>query len=597
MVHRCVFLHAQRDHRVTTLAKTKEVQAYDALVSSQVLSHDDLELVMEEALRGPADVPSLLMDKYKIPKESLLTCLGEYYGCPTLEYDECVSMNPALLKHLSMDYLKLHYWLPLHQDKTCLDVLTDDPHDLEKCRDIKRAFPGCTLRFLVGLRRDISLFLLRAMGQRKTHSISDILGEIERETSPDQLEDTVGGALHGHDSAIVRLVNQIITDAYRQGSSDIHIEPSLNKQDTIVRFRVDGTCLPYMKIPATCRRAIVSRLKIMADLDIAERRKPQDGKIKFVLADQRDIELRVATIPTAGAHEDVVLRILTAREPLPLVAMDLSARSLGELRRIAEKPYGIILSVGPTGSGKTTALHALLNSINTPERKIWTAEDPIEITQEGLRQVQVHPKIGFTFAVALRAFLRADPDVIMIGEMRDKETADIALEASLTGHLVLSTLHTNSSVETITRLLDMGCEAFNFADAMLGILAKRLCKRMCDGCREEYRPSMTEFDELVQGYGRESWEGLGVRYDREFRLFRGRGCAACNRTGFKGRIALHELLLGTEEIRSLIQSKATTNSMLRVALQEGMTTLVQDGIQKVLQGQTTYQQVQRVAIK
>jgi type II secretory ATPase GspE/PulE/Tfp pilus assembly ATPase PilB-like protein len=393
------------------------------------------------------------------------------------------------------------------------------------------------------------------------------------------------------------LANQIIADAYKLGCSDIHIEPYGEKRETLVRFRVDGSCFEYMKIPPSYRRAIVSRFKIMANLDIAERRKPQDGKIKFKLGENKEIELRVATVPTSGYNEDVVMRILAASEPLPLEKMGFSERNLRELKKIAEKPYGIILCVGPTGSGKTTTLHSLLGYINKPERKIWTAEDPVEITQYGLRQVQVHPKIGFTFAAAMRAFLRADPDVIMVGEMRDKETADIGIEASLTGHLVFSTLHTNSSVETVTRLLDMGCDSFSFADAMLGVLAQRLAKRICKDCREPYHPAQEEYDELRSGYGPEAWDRLGVAYDSSFQLYRGKGCEACNKTGFKGRIALHELLLGTDRMKRLIQAKATTEEMLKVALEEGMTTLVQDGIEKVLQGHTTYKQVKAVAIK
>jgi type II secretory ATPase GspE/PulE/Tfp pilus assembly ATPase PilB-like protein len=277
--------------------------------------------------------------------------------------------------------------------------------------------------------------------------------------------------------------------------------------------------------------------------------------------------------------------------------MGFSERNLRELQNIAEKPYGIILCVGPTGSGKTTTLHSVLGSINTPDIKIWTAEDPVEITQYGLRQVQVHAKIGFTFAAAMRAFLRADPDVIMVGEMRDKETADTGIEASLTGHLVLSTLHTNSAVETVTRLLDMGCDSFSFADAMLGVLAQRLARRICKDCREAYPASQEEYDELRNGYGPEYWDKLGVKFDGNFRLFRGKGCDACNRTGLKGRVALHELLLGTDHMKRLIQAKAKTEEMLKLALSEGMTTLVQDGIDKVLKGQTTYKEVKAVAIK
>jgi type II secretory ATPase GspE/PulE/Tfp pilus assembly ATPase PilB-like protein len=352
-----------------------------------------------------------------------------------------------------------------------------------------------------------------------------------------------------------------------------------------------------MGIPAAYRRAVVSRIKVMANLDIAERRKPQDGKIRYRLAKDREVELRVATLPTSGQDEDVVLRLLTAKHPMPLDAMDFAPATLQAMQAIAEKPYGIILCVGPTGSGKTTTLHAILKHINTDERKIWTAEDPVEITQDGLRQVQVHSKIGLTFATAMRAFLRADPDVIMIGEMRDKETADIAIEASLTGHLVLSTLHTNSAVETVIRLLDLGCDSFNFADAMLGVLAQRLCKRICIQCKEAYHPSRQEYDELVRGYGAEDWLTVGIEYRADWSLYRGRGCEACNRTGFKGRVPLHELLLPSEGMKHLIQTRSQTTQMLTLAMKEGLVTLVQDGIRKALQGVTTYRQVRAVAMK
>ena len=478
-----------------------------------------------------------------------------------------------------------------------LDILINDPHDLEKGVDIRRAFPATTIRFLVGLRRDIEQYLLVATGQANGGSITDILGELVDEASIERNVELERREIDENDSAIVRLVNQIIAEAYRLEASDVHVEPYSDRKETAVRFRVDGTCFTYMRIPATYRRAIVSRLKIMANLDIAERRKPQDGKIRYKLAKDREIEVRVATIPTAGNNEDVVLRLLTAKETMSLEAMDFPPRVLQTVKELSERPHGIFLCVGPTGSGKTTTLHAVMKHINTDERKIWTAEDPIEITQEGLRQVQVHPKIGFTFASAMRAFLRADPDVIMIGEMRDKETADTAIEASLTGHLVMSTLHTNSAVETVTRLLDMGCDSFNFADAMLGVLAMRLCKRICSHCKEEYHPAQQEYDELVQGYGAKYWERLGITYSDDLMLYRGKGCEVCNQTGFKGRVALHELLVGSEEIKNLIQSRARTAEILSVAMQDGMVTLLQDGIQKALQGLTTYRQVRAVAVK
>ena len=310
----------------------------------------------------------------------------------------------------------------------------------------------------------------------------------------------------------------------------------------------------------------------------------------------REIELRVATIPTANQNEDVVMRLLSSSELIPIDKVDLTPRNLREIKKIAEKPYGLILCVGPTGSGKTTTLHSLLGHINKPDRKIWTAEDPVEITQYGLRQVQVMPKIGFDFAAAMRAFLRADPDVIMVGEMRDEETASTGIEASLTGHLVFSTLHTNSAVETVIRLLDMGCDSFNFADALLGILGQRLVKRICTDCKTEYHPERSEYDELAEAFGEEAFASLNLRYD-ELVLHRGKGCASCSKTGYRGRLGIHELMIATDEMKRLIQAKARVAEMLEMAKHEGMTTLVQDGVLKTLAGLTDFRQVKAVAIK
>jgi len=277
--------------------------------------------------------------------------------------------------------------------------------------------------------------------------------------------------------------------------------------------------------------------------------------------------------------------------------LGMTDRNLREIRIAAEKPYGLILVVGPTGSGKTTTLHSVLAHINKPERKIWTAEDPVEITQYGLRQVQVQPKIGFTFAAAMRSFLRADPDVIMVGEMRDEETAATGIEASLTGHLVFSTLHTNSAVETVARLLDMGLDSFNFADAMVTVLAQRLVRRICGDCREEYHPERDEFDALVLAYGVDEFQKLGVKYDDDFVLYRGKGCGSCESSGYRGRAGIHELLVATDAMKKLIQTKARVIEMVKVAKDEGMTTLVQDGVLKVLDGLTDLKQVKAVAIK
>ena len=583
----------------------KSPTKFDLLVTSTRITQNELDNAIAESRKGVSDFESILIEKYKVPKLEIGKSLAQFHKCPYIEYSDRTIVDIELLKNLNVDYLKKNHWMPLKRDRTAIEILTDDPGDLDRVADIKRTFPGLNIRFAISLRRDIAQFLGAATGQgsgdtgstrKLDENVSDILGELVSEAQEAAAEDA-GGGLDENDNAIVRLANQIIADAYRQGASDIHVEPYGEKRETLVRFRVDGDCFEYMKIPQSYRRAIVSRLKTMASLDIAERRKPQDGKIKFKLSESREIELRVATIPTAGYNEDVVMRLLAASEPLPLDKMGFSDRNLSALKEIAAKPYGIILCVGPTGSGKTTTLHSVLGFINTPDIKIWTAEDPVEITQYGLRQVQVQPKINFTFAAAMRAFLRADPDVIMVGEMRDKETAEIGIEASLTGHLVMSTLHTNSAVETVTRLLDMGCDSFSFADAMLGVLAQRLTRRICKDCKEQYVGTAVEYEEIRQGYGPEHWDKLGIPQDNTFRLARGKGCETCNRTGFKGRVALHELLLGSDKLKRMIQTKARTEEMLVAAIEEGMTTLMQDGVQKALLGHTTFKEVKAVAIK
>lgn len=574
-----------------------EQNVLDSLVYRGILSQADLNHAVEDAKDGAQDLEALLLDRYHVQKEILGDALSSYYQCPYLPYDERTVIDTDLLKTLNHDYLKKNLWLPIARHGQLLDVLTHDPHDLEKGWDVRRSFPGMSIRYTVGLRRDIEQFLQAVTGPGASSSIGTILSDLIQNIPLEPTSEFQPSAVDENDSAIVRLANHLITEADRLGASDLHIEPFADKKETVIRFRIDGTCFTYMRVPAGYRRALVSRIKIMANLDIAERRKPQDGKIRFKLGAQREIELRVATLPTAGGNEDAVLRLLTAKEPMPLEAMEFAPEVLHTIKMLAEKPHGIILCVGPTGSGKTTTLHAILRHINTDERKIWTAEDPIEITQDGLRQVQVHQKIGLSFAMAMRAFLRADPDVIMIGEMRDKETADIAIEASLTGHLVLSTLHTNSAVETVIRLLDLGCDPFNFADAMLGVLATRLCKRICAQCKEAYHPSSKEFDELVEGYGTRFWKPLTMQNSEQVTLYRARGCEACRQTGFKGRVPLHELLLGTEDMKQLIQGKARTAEMLPKAIESGMVTLLQDGILKTLQGLTTYRNVRAVAIE
>ena len=366
---------------------------------------------------------------------------------------------------------------------------------------------------------------------------------------------------------------------------------------------------PYLDLPHTYRQALVARIKIMCDLDISEKRKPQDGKINFAkFSPQHKIELRVATIPTNNGLEDVVVRLLSSAKPIAMDQLGLSAGNYQRLAAAIERPYGMVLCVGPTGSGKTTTLHSALGHINTADRKIWTAEDPIEITQAGLRQVQVNPKIDWTFAKALRAFLRADPDVIMVGEIRDAETARTAIEASLTGHLVLSTLHTNSAPDTVTRLLDMGMDPFNFGDSLLAVLAQRLVRRLCPHCRTAREARPDEVDELLQDHvhafpreqhpdpdavladwhARHAHNGALLHYEAP-------GCNHCEGSGRRGRAALHELLSVTRELRRLIQTGSRVEELQRQGLADGMRTLRQDGIEKVLAGVTSIGEVRAMS--
>jgi type II secretory ATPase GspE/PulE/Tfp pilus assembly ATPase PilB-like protein len=558
---------------------------FDGLIATGVLTQAELDTAIAAARTMQQSIETILMETYGVSRRALGESLSAFYKCPFLEPDEQVAIPQTLLRNINVNYLKANYWLPLRATDKMIEVLIDDPYAFQKVQDVKRLFPRQEIKLFVGLREDIE----RVLNGLGTDRGVDARKEAKEAATQPRLDENA--------NVIVRLVNQIILDAYKMGASDIHLEPYGEKQEMLIRFRIDGRCHEYKRLPADYRRPLVSRLKILAHLDIAERRKPQDGKMKFTLPD-REIELRIATIPTAGAeNEDVVMRLLSSSEPIPLDHLAMSARNLQEFTKLLEWPHGMILCVGPTGSGKTTTLHSALQYINTPDRKIWTAEDPVEITQYGLRQVQVHPKIGFHFAAAMRAFLRADPDVIMVGEIRDRETAEISIEASLTGHLVFSTLHTNSAAETVTRLLEMRMDPFSFADALLGILAQRLARTLCAQCKQPYHPTRDEYDALASAYGEAAFAQAGVAYDDTFTLYRPQGCEACHKTGYKGRIGLHELLVATEEIKELIHARAPVAELMRVAIAQGMTTLVQDGVQKCLQGWTDYKQVKAVAMR
>jgi len=582
-------------------ARSNKPSKFGLLVDKGLVSEKDIEKAVSSARINQIDVAQVLIEDHKVPKEEIGRALSQFYNCAF--WEPAGRTIPADLKErLPIDFLRKNMCAPVEKRDGTLVVAVEDPYDLTRQDAVKVMNLAPRHEFVVGLRGDILEYVKTSYGDSTPGADEQDLGRIIMELGSGDDEDEAeaepapSADIDETDRGIIKLANQIIIDGYNRGASDIHVEPYGKAAPTVVRLRIDGDCHKYLEIPPAHRYAIVQRLKIMAKLDISEKRKPQDGKIRFK-GPMGTIELRVATIPTAGGNEDVVMRILAASKPLPLEQMGFSDRNLDEFKKILKKPYGICLVVGPTGSGKTTTLHSGLGYINTVDMKIWTAEDPVEITQAGLRQVQVHPKIDFTFATAMRAFLRADPDVIMVGEMRDHETAATGIEASLTGHLVFSTLHTNSAPETITRLLDMDIDPFNFADALLGILAQRLVRTLCKDCKEEYLPSQEEFAELMQEYGLEHWDKLGVRYSPEFKLYRPKGCPKCANTGYKGRMGIHELLVATDEMKRRIQRRETIEEIRRQAMKDGMTTLLQDGIHKVMRGATDFKQVRAVCMK
>jgi type II secretory ATPase GspE/PulE/Tfp pilus assembly ATPase PilB-like protein len=596
--------NAEIKKRLDTVSATFATGSkYDYLLRENMVTTDKLQQAFALSKKMKKSVEYVLIEQFQIKKEAIGKSFSLFYGCPFRPFDSSTPVPAELLTNLKKSFLRNELWIPLSWDKDGVEILVDDPRDLNKTDNIKTLMKTGKINFSVAIREDIHEFIRHFFDQNKQMAgeatMDDVLDDFDmlpdvefEEEEDDVIEDGADEA----SSQVVKLVDQAIIAAYRKNASDIHIEPSPITKATSIRFRLDGVCQEYTKVPNAMVRGIISRIKIMSNLDIAERRLPQDGKIKFRRKGVPAFELRVATLPTAGGFEDVVMRILASAGAMAMDEMGLTERNLKVMRQIIAKPYGLILAVGPTGSGKTTSLHAILGNINKPGIKIWTAEDPIEITQAGLRQTEVRPKIGLDFARMMRAFLRADPDVIMIGEMRDEETASIGIEASLTGHLVFSTLHTNSAPETITRLLDMGLNPLNFSDAFLGVLAQRLTRRLCTNCREETPVTKDDFEGLISDYGKKYFGSSGIEYDEGLTLFKAGGCESCSGTGYRGRMGIHELMEGTPQIKLMIKKQANTEQISELAMKEGMSTLKQDGIMKVFQGHTDMAEVRRVCI-
>ena len=591
--------------------RTQPVQKLgEALVALGHLTQAQLdEALAIESRNRSIPLGQILLDMGVVDAGVIKSVMAQKLGIPFIDLER-FRISPEALKRIPHAVALRHQIVPVAEAENALIVAIADPTNMAKMEEL-RFIAGMKLAPVIAapdeIRRALERSYAGAQGESVARSsgmeagVEQLTNRLVAESGEHELDDQ--HAAHS-DSTLVKLVNKIILDAVEQKASDIHIEANSSGKSLRIRFRKDGALVTYLEMPSRFRKALVSRIKIMSQLDITERRKPQDGKIDFSRYGPERVELRVATIPTANGLEDVVMRVLSAATPVPVDQLGLNAHALTAIKRMISRPHGLFLVCGPTGSGKTTTLHSLLTFLNTEELKIWTAEDPIEISQAGLRQVQVNAKIGWTFAAAMRAFMRADPDVIMVGEMRDPETAKTGIEASLTGHLVLSTLHTNSAPESVVRLLDLGMDPFNFADALLGVLAQRLVRRLCANCRSAYVPSANELEELAQEYctgtaldtGKtlQGWRKEHGGANGKITLFRAGGCPHCDRTGYKGRMGLYELLVADTSVKRLVQTRSPVHEIASAALAKGMRTLKQDGIDKVLQGVTDMQQVRSV---
>ncbi|HWI84202.1 GspE/PulE family protein [Ramlibacter sp.] len=595
--------------------RRRRATKYDSLVSDGIVTAAELQECIRSARQQGEPVERLLMASFKIRPAQIGASLSKFFGVPYEPFHAGRIRSEQLQGLLKREFVQEQGWIPLEESPEGLVIVCIDPEAVRGSRVVPQVLPRVTrFAYRVTTQSEFEQTLAQLYGGEHEASIDDLLADLSTPTEEEGADESAL-VTAAADNELVKFVNKVIIDAYHQKASDIHVEPLPGKAKTGIRFRVDGSLQPYIEVPSHFRQALVTRLKIMCDLDISEKRKPQDGKIKFKKFGPLDIELRVATIPSAGGVEDVVMRILAAGEPIPLDRLGLTDHNRQRLEKTVSKPYGLFYVCGPTGSGKTTTLHSILKFLNTPETKIWTAEDPVEITQKGLRQVQINKKAGIDFALVMRAFLRADPDIIMVGESRDQETVAMGIEASLTGHLVFSTLHTNSAPESIVRLLDMGMDPFNFADALLGVLAQRLAKKLCD-CKREYLPDQEELKLFIAEYAEElrntsAWKAdyageARKLYEQWVRLYghEGRlkfhqagGCERCNHTGYKGRLGLHELLVADDQLKRLVQERARVADLFAAAIEAGMRTLKMDGMEKVMLGLTDLKQVRAVCIK
>jgi general secretion pathway protein E len=526
---------------------------------------------------------ALVIQKGWMTEEELLSALSGKLGVPYWSDLEARGLDPSLISRVPVAFSKKHRVVPVRMEGDVLTAAAVDPLNHEPLDDL-RLILGCRdIRVVLSSEREV----LRAVNrfyEQSADTPEEMIQSLDLESSDrilHELEETEDLLDASDEAPVIRLVNLIFFQAVKERASDIHIEPF--QKDLKVRYRIDGILYNRLSPPKRYQPAIVSRLKVMAKLDIAEKRLPQDGRIPIRVAD-KDIDIRVSIIPTSFG-ERVVLRLLDkSGDHLGLEEIGLFPDHLGTLEELIRRPNGILFVTGPTGSGKTTTLYAALSRINSPDKNIVTIEDPVEYQLFGIAQIQVNPKIGLTFAHGLRSILRHDPDVILVGEVRDVETAEIAIQAAMTGHLVFSTLHTNDAASAITRLIDMGIEPFRIASVVRAIVAQRLVRVLCPECRQAYEPDPEALRDA----------GVDPSRIRGKAVYRGKGCPACAGTGYRGRTGIYETLSVSEPIRQLIMRKADSASIARKALEEGMKTLRDDGAEKVLAGITALEELVRV---
>ncbi len=554
----------------------------DILMVTSGLKKEQLEeaLAIQKAEGNRERLGDILLRKKYIKEDDLLRALSFQLNIPIINDLSQVEIDPELIKKIPINFARRYNLLPLRRVGQYVQVAIHDAIDFAPLDDM-RILLGCEVRPVLARKSAIVDAINRAYDRAKETN-EEMLEGLEGDNIDSlDLEETQDLIDATDEAPIIRLVNSLLFRAVKERASDIHFEPF--EREMLVRFRIDGVLYTQLSVPKAAQASITSRIKIMAKLDIAEKRIPQDGRIRIKIGG-KEIDIRVSTLPTTHG-ERIVLRLLDKSAVLhDLSEIGFSPEQHDAVMRIINKSHGIFLVTGPTGSGKTTTLYAALTKINTREKNVVTVEDPVEYQLQGVGQIQVNPKVNLTFASGLRSILRQDPDVIMVGEIRDGETAEIAIQASLTGHLVFSTLHTNDAATAFTRLIDMGIEPFLVASSIIGVMAQRLVRVVCKECRQPYKPEDSELREL--GITRDKLKN-GV-------IYRSTGCPECSQTGFAGRTGIYELLLVNDKIRNLILKNADASTIKKAAQEAGMLTLRDHGAQKVIDGITTIEEVLRV---